>query len=278
MNVIRVVLLILIMSASVVAQDGFVGEHPALAFWKIGQQKQLVIVLHGGPAVQHAYLRPEFDALADVATVVYYDQRGVGKSGQASRYGWQDHVADLHKLVQYFAPKDNVILVGSSWGSTLAMLYTYVHPERINGLILTGVYPWEGKDELYTPYAILTHEKPVIGKLWETRVVRSKGADGRLKLDTLQVGKEIETYRGSPGSETRISCKSAPAAACLTQIKAPVLLFNGTRTQSWDWADHYAKLFPKVEWHTLAGAGHDPWINDPDQFFSIAKAFIRKLK
>lgn len=51
--------------------------------------------------VQHAYLRPEFDRLAKVANVIYYDQRGCGKSGKAARYLWQDHVSDLKRVIQH---------------------------------------------------------------------------------------------------------------------------------------------------------------------------------
>lgn len=259
------------------AQDGFIGQNPKIAYWKIGYQKPIVIVIHGGPAVQHQYLRPEFDTLTKQATVIYYDQRGVGKSDTATRYAWQDHVADLEKLIKALANQQQVILAGSSWGSTLAMLYAYSHPQDVKGLILTGVYPWEGNNGLYTPFHTLSHPKSVKGNIYESRINSKPTENGSIKRDTLQIAKELETYRGSPQSETRLSSKSAPSSESLKQIRVPVLLFNGTRTAHWDWANHYAKLFPIVEWHTIEEAGHDPWLNNPTLFFSISNAFIQSI-
>src|SRR5258707_15714328 len=41
---------------------------------------QPIIVLHGGPDFDHGYLLPELDRLADAFRLIYYDQRGRGKS------------------------------------------------------------------------------------------------------------------------------------------------------------------------------------------------------
>ncbi|GAB3786577.1 hypothetical protein GCM10028818_50030 [Spirosoma horti] len=277
MKTLTVFILLACLTISSWAQDGFVSQNPKIAYWKIGHLKPIVIVLHGGPAVQHKYLRPEFDSLTQQATVIYYDQRGVGKSDTASSYRWQDHVADLKQLIQALANQQKVIIAGSSWGSTLAILYAYCYPKDVQGLILTGVYPWEGKDELYKPFHLLSHPKSVKGNIYESRIIRELTEKGNLKQGTIQIAKELEYFRGSPQSETRTSSRSAPASDCLRQVSVPILLFNGTRTAHWDWADHYAKLFPVVEWHTIEEAGHDPWLNDPTQFFSISNAFIRSI-
>ena len=44
-------------------------------------QGQPVIVLHGGPDFDHGYLLPDLDRLADSFRLIYYDQRGRGRSG-----------------------------------------------------------------------------------------------------------------------------------------------------------------------------------------------------
>src|SRR6266536_728445 len=41
---------------------------------------QPIIVLHGGPDFDHGYLLPDLDRLADAYRLIYYDQRGRGKS------------------------------------------------------------------------------------------------------------------------------------------------------------------------------------------------------
>ena len=41
---------------------------------------QPIIVLHGGPDFDHGYLLPDLDRLADAFRLIYYDQRGRGRS------------------------------------------------------------------------------------------------------------------------------------------------------------------------------------------------------
>jgi len=45
----------------------------------------LIVVLHGGPDFDHTYLLPDMDRLADSFRLIYYDQRGRGKSGDGVR-------------------------------------------------------------------------------------------------------------------------------------------------------------------------------------------------
>ena len=102
-------------------QDGFVEGEPRLAYWKVGQQRQTVIVLHGGPGAPHQYLRPEFDALSQTSTLIYYDQRGCGKSESAPSYIWQDHVADLKTTHHDPSQKPE----GDSGGLFLGIRFSY---------------------------------------------------------------------------------------------------------------------------------------------------------
>src|SRR5216684_465604 len=39
-----------------------------------------IIVLHGGPDFDHGYLLPDLDRLAEAFRIIYYDQRGRGRS------------------------------------------------------------------------------------------------------------------------------------------------------------------------------------------------------
>ena len=59
-----------------------------------------MVVLHGGPGAHHDYLLPGFDALAIGRELIYYDQRGGGRSPVAREVpvGWTEQVADLEAL------------------------------------------------------------------------------------------------------------------------------------------------------------------------------------
>lgn len=53
-----------------------------LYFREVGNGRPLVI-LHGGPDFNHNYLLPEMDGLSNAFRLIYYDQRGRGKSSPA---------------------------------------------------------------------------------------------------------------------------------------------------------------------------------------------------
>jgi proline iminopeptidase len=101
-----------------------------------------VVVLHGGPGAHHDYLLPGFDALAPGRTLIYYDQRGGGRSpvGRDVPVGWREQVADLEALRDLWH-LDHLHLCGYSWGALLAMLYAIAYPQRIGSLALVSPAP-----------------------------------------------------------------------------------------------------------------------------------------
>jgi proline iminopeptidase len=101
-----------------------------------------VVVLHGGPGAHHDYLLPGFDLLACGRTLIYYDQRGGGRSpvGRDVPVGWRDHVDDLEALRDLWGI-DRLHLCGYSWGGLLAMLYAVTYPARIASLALVSAAP-----------------------------------------------------------------------------------------------------------------------------------------
>ena len=61
------------------------------------------IVLHGGPDFDTAYLLPGLDRLADIYRLVYYDQRGRGKSADGVQPGDVALATDLEISERQFA-------------------------------------------------------------------------------------------------------------------------------------------------------------------------------
>lgn len=101
-----------------------------------------VVVLHGGPGAHHDYLLPQYDRLAAGRALIYYDQRGGGRSAvpRDVAVGWREHVADLEALRSHWRV-DRLTLLGYSWGGLLAVLYALEHPSRIARLALVSGAP-----------------------------------------------------------------------------------------------------------------------------------------
>jgi proline iminopeptidase len=99
------------------------------------------VFLHGGPGggLVSDYRR-YFDP--DVYRLVLFDQRGAGKS--TPHASLEDNttwhlVEDIERLRQHFGI-ERWLVFGGSWGSTLALAYAQTHPERVNALVLRGIF------------------------------------------------------------------------------------------------------------------------------------------
>jgi proline iminopeptidase len=107
-----------------------------------------VIVLHGGPDFDHLYLLPELDRLKAAFRLIYYDQRGRGKSAAQVRpedVSLASHVADLDQVRRHFR-LDAPVLLGHSWGTVLALEYARRYPTRVSRLILMNPAPASAGD------------------------------------------------------------------------------------------------------------------------------------
>ena len=107
-----------------------------------------LIVLHGGPDFDQAYLLPDLDRLADGFRLIYYDQRGRGKSAEGVRAAdvtMASDIDDLDKVRQHFQLASTAIL-GHSWGTVLALEYALRHPDRVSHLILMNPAPASAAD------------------------------------------------------------------------------------------------------------------------------------
>lgn len=107
-----------------------------------------VIVLHGGPDFDHRYLLPELDRFRDRFRLIYYDQRGRGKSAENARpedVTLASELEDLDRVREHYS-LDAPALLGHSWGTVLALEYAVRHPARVSHLMLMNPSPASTRD------------------------------------------------------------------------------------------------------------------------------------
>ncbi|MFB6731433.1 alpha/beta fold hydrolase [Bacillus mobilis] len=98
-----------------------------------------IVFLHGGPGSEHRFFLPHMVPLSKKFKLVFYDQRGCGKSdlSENDQYSMKNEVENLEALrIQLGFEKMN--LFGESWGSILALLYATTYPQRVNKILLTA--------------------------------------------------------------------------------------------------------------------------------------------
>jgi proline iminopeptidase len=86
-----------------------------------------MIVIHGGPDFDRTYPLPDMDRLSDSYRLIYYDQRGRGKSRgdlRLQEISIEKYIEDLDSVRRYLQ-LDLVAILGHSWGGHLAMQYRF---------------------------------------------------------------------------------------------------------------------------------------------------------
>ena len=101
-----------------------------------------IVLINGGPGGTHHYFHPWFSRLKEGHKVIYYDQRGTGRSDfkPGDGYSFRQAVDDLEKL-RINLGISRWVVCGFSYGGGLAQLYTATHPERVLGMVLISSLP-----------------------------------------------------------------------------------------------------------------------------------------
>lgn len=100
-----------------------------------------LVVVNGGPGFDHAYLlacTDAWDRLAARRRVVFYDQRGNGRSAaleEGEPCGLAEQIDDLEALRAHLG-FERLDLLGHSWGGYLVMAYAARHPQRVAHLVI----------------------------------------------------------------------------------------------------------------------------------------------
>lgn len=106
-----------------------------------------LVFLHGGPGVgcmpdHRRFCNPE------KYRIILIDQRGCGRSephASLENNTTQALINDLEALRETLSI-ERWVLMGGSWGATLALAYAQSHPEKVMGMILRGVFLARQKD------------------------------------------------------------------------------------------------------------------------------------
>jgi proline iminopeptidase len=109
---------------------------------------QPIIVLHGGPDFDHGYLLPDLDRLATAFRLIYYDQRGRGRSADQvlpEDVTLTSDLDDIDRIRQHFH-LESTALLGHSWGAVLALEYALRDSKHVSHIVLMNPAPVSASD------------------------------------------------------------------------------------------------------------------------------------
>lgn len=102
-----------------------------------------IVVVHGGPGMDHTTLAADLVPLTKRHRLIYYDQRGGGRStlpDDPALLGIEHHVRDLEAVRQHFGLEKMTILA-HSFGPAIAALYAIRYPQHVERMIFLGPIP-----------------------------------------------------------------------------------------------------------------------------------------
>ena len=196
-----------VISNSVAVMEKFEigGVKQMLWFRGVDTSKPALILLHGGPGASESALFRHYNSeLEKYFLVVYWDQRGAGRSFYADippdSMNISQFVSDLDEVVTIVKKRFNkkqVVLLGHSWGTVIGALYAYEHPENVAAYVGVGQIANMPVGETKSYEFTLSEAKM---RQNQTAIT----AQGRIGIGCLQWTPEVEkTTRRSPGWKKR---------------------------------------------------------------------------
>jgi proline iminopeptidase len=112
-----------------------------------------LVVANGGPGFDHTYLHlsSAWDSLAKNRRVVFYDQRGTGRStpvAAGKTFNLKDQLDDLEALRVHLGV-ERIDLLGHSWGGFLVMAYAARYSQHISHLLIMDSAAPAFKDTIF---------------------------------------------------------------------------------------------------------------------------------
>lgn len=249
-----------------------------------------VMVLHGGLGLDHTYLRPYFDQLAEDHTVIYYDHFGNGRSDHPedfSALSMAGLAADANALMAELGFEE-MVLIGHSYGGFIAQEYATTFGDTLRGLVLVDTVPAfdyaptvSGSDEQMAAFGALFSGPQPDNDTWRTNwglVIQMYFAEYDPVLGAVLDENTHYSYEAWNTSGALLGAFNMLEA--LPEFDMPILAMAGTQdgiTPPGPGAERIAELAPNAELVLFEGAAHYPFIETEAAFFEALNGWMAGL-
>ena len=252
-----------------------------------------VIAVNGGPGLSHKYMLQNDVWTRRIAAgrqVVFYDQRGTGKSQRVAEGAVQTMAAQVGDLdaVRAQLGFDKVDLAGDSYGGLLAMAYVAAHPEHVRRLILSDSAPPAWKDMVHLLPQVFPDIEEQDAEIAKKQADPEKAAQEQLinHFRMIFYSEELlHTYLdgiGDLGSAPKVgdavfkAIADIDLTAELPKIKAPTLVITGRYDMNvaplTAWRMY--KAIPGAKIEIFAKSGHLPYYEEPEKYAQVVDGFL----
>lgn len=319
MKIILTILAVVLLQGTAVSQDvdpisqshtGYlVGADDAKIYYRvIGEGRDSVVVIHGGPGAGMNSIMPSIEPLAKDYVLIFYDQRGGGRSAlpaDTTKLKPEYYVEDLEAVRRFFE-LGKMKVITHSFGSVLLAEYATKYPEHLDRVILHGATGPDLQQELALrrdkaaqtpppPYTVLTNRaNRLLMKLLQGTAsdpVSTCREYEALNKQISHAAGDSSDYRGTTCSAPpesvryyyRYTAQLAPRyyngwdfTESLNKVKAPVLVIYGKEDslmipaqQAWVYSYSNSRLL------LVPDAGKAAFSDHPEFVFPAIDTFLR---
>jgi pimeloyl-ACP methyl ester carboxylesterase len=255
-------------------------------------ERPTLVLLHGGPGMDHSGYKPAFTALTDICQVVYYDHRGQGRSDRSDPAlwtldTWADDVVRFCDALGIERP----IVLGNSFGGMVAMRYLARHRDHPAKVVLSSTAATSDFPTILDMFERLggTEARDAAESFWLAPDRAAAGAAlGRYlsvcgPLYTQVPGNIFETGRAVVRGEVLTHFlfgeqRDMDLLPGLSQAVCPVLVLAGELDPVCPvlGSERIVAALPEsvVRFERFADAGHGVFRDQPDRAFQVLRDFI----
>jgi pimeloyl-ACP methyl ester carboxylesterase len=251
------------------------------------REQPTLILVHGGPGgFDHSYFKPHFAQLTGQMQVIYLDLRDHGRSARHAPAAWNFEVCadDVRAFCDALGITRPVVF-GHSMGGFIVMLYGARHPGHAAGLILQSTMARFDLERLVEGFRKAAGDEvaelarrdyggdPVTDEEW-AKVFAAFGP--RIPSEEELARRIRNAELNTPGLER---LQQLDVVDQLARISCPTLVSVGDVdpitpvTAAQEIVHALAPEIGRLE--VIDGAGHFPWLDHPDRYWSSITTFVR---
>jgi 3-oxoadipate enol-lactonase len=230
------------------------------------------ILLHAGIADSRMY-RQQVETLAPARTL---DLPGFGRTPL------EPDSLDDRAFVRNVLPDEPVTLIGTSLGGRIALELALEAPDRVAGLVLVGPglagHEWSDEVRAFGAEEEEALERGDLDAAVDANVRLWLADDVDPEVRALVAEMQRNAFVLQQGHDYKEVPLDPPASDRLAEVRAPTLVVTGDEDvrDIHEIADKLVTGIPGAERATIAGSGHLPSLERPDEFDRVVLAFLRK--
>ncbi len=258
-----------------------------------------VIVLHGGPGLDHHEFADYLDPLTDEFRLLLVDQRANGRSERPPESTWTlERMAQDVIMLARALGLDRYAVLGHSYGAFVALQNAVDYPGMAAQTIVSGGVPsmkyLEVVDRNLATFEPIELREQVTASWARESSVRTQEEFAEIMIDQMpfhfgdpldaRIAEYVERTKDTVYSPDMLRVTSTNGAdgieveERLGDVASPMLVCTGRldRTCTVEASDAIAKGVPNAELRIFEKSGHMSFVEEPELYNAIVRSFLTR--